>query len=809
MKKRRIFLALLTALALSCVLAACGKDGYYTGEWTDVNTVYGTQGFQNEPNADMDIDGYLDEAVWNTGTVFTHTEAGVTIAVRSFYDASGMYFGMTSSDGSVVYTQPYGLEKQTNSGFVLSILSEGDVDRINRFSVGFDAKNTPRAYGLYNYRSFTTVQGEVNSGRTQGMTTEVFVPWENIALDVTDEADVPDTIRVAVRYNVVAGQGSSGTWIYPGLSNDTNYGKFYVFDADGYADPDEPQYLLGDAADGYAKSADFDYSRADEGIYGSHNSDDRSIKPNYKNIFLRNAYAENFVFTVKIVPDLVNGSAALGGESAPAAYIIGQSSYGMQGFGIDLKAASVAADAIRIRENSYVSRIWTTTADASAVTVEGHGYDVSDGVPLTLIKEGGVYYYVLGTPEDGRLVGYTDNVIHAGSACPGLLTFNAAVDFTNIRYRAYGTGDADQAAFDAVFDALGIRRVTATATGGGRVTVDPLAVTDGGSVDVTFTAAGGAYEMAHFYVNDADVIADVRENAANGVYTIDNVTEDLDVRVEYAGADTSAVTMNFTTSDGGRYDLVTVYAEHETDKSKYYTFMTSNTSLPVTLPKGAYNLRIEAGGYLTTFAQTDASADGTLDVPLTKAAFGGTVTVNGRTLTSASDWDLSDNYLDTIYRPMTSPQNNTVWMAEAASGDFTLTADFTVTDATDPDPNGAFMISDGSTNYAIFMLHNGVRIINTTDDKGWQQRTFSSFSSGIGGRLNGNTVTITLSRTDGVFTFRAECGGAVMEKELTGLTYNWNLSGIESFSLPTGEVAVGFAAATGAAVTYSDIVFTH
>lgn len=48
-----------------------------------------------------------------------------------------------------------------------------------------------------------------------------------------------------------------------------------------------------------------------------------------------------------------------------------------------------------------------------------------------------------------------------------------------------------------------------------------------------------------------------------------------------------------------------------------------------------------------------------------------------------------------------------------------------------------------------------------------------------------------------------------MEKELTGLTYNWNLSGIESFSLPTGEVAVGFAAATGAAVTYSDIVFTH
>ena len=335
MKKRRIFLALLTALALSCVLAACGKEGYYTGEWTDVNTVYGTQGFQNEPNADMDIDGYLDEAVWKTGTVFTHTEAGVTIAVRSFYDASGMYFGMTSSDGSVVYTQPYGLEKQTNSGFVLSILAEGDVDRINRFSVGFDAKNTPRAYGLYNYRSFTTVQGEVNSGRTQGMTTEVFVPWENIALDVTDEADVPDTIRVAVRYNVVAGQGSSGTWIYPGLSNDTNYGKFYVFDADGYADPDEPQYLLGDAADGYAKSADFDYSRADEGIYGSHNSDDRSIKPNYKNIFLRNAYAENFVFTVKIVPDLVDGSAALGGESAPAAYIIGQSSYGMQGFGID------------------------------------------------------------------------------------------------------------------------------------------------------------------------------------------------------------------------------------------------------------------------------------------------------------------------------------------------------------------------------------------------------------------------------------------------------------------------------------------
>lgn len=808
MKKRRIFLALLAALALSGVLAACDKGGYYTGEWTDVNTVYGTQGFQNTPNADMNIDGYLDEAAWEGGAVFTHTEAGVTISVKSFYDVSGMYFGMTSSDNSVVYTQPYGLDpKRTNTGFVLSILAEGDVDRINRFSVGFDAENTPRAFGLYNYRSFTTVQGEVNTGRTEGMTTEVFVPWENIALDVKDEADVPETIRVAVRYNVVPSHGSTGTWIYPGLGNDTNYGKYYVFDADGYADPDRPEYLLGDAADGYAKSADFDYSRADEGVYGSWDSDDRTVKPNYKNIFLRNAYAENFVFTVKIVPDLVNGSATLGNESAPAAYIIGQSSYGMQGFGIDLKPATIAADAVRIRENSYVSRIWTTTADANAVTVEGHGFDVSDGVPLTLIKEGGVYYYVLGTPEDGQLVGYTDNVIHAGSACPGLLTSNAAVDFTNIRYRAYG--ENDQAALDAVFDALGIRRVTVTAAGGGRATADPIAVTDGGKTDVTFTAAGGAYEMTHFYVNDADVIADVKANAADGVYTIDNVTEDLDVRIEYAGAETSAVAMNFTTSDGGRYDLVTVYAEHETDKSKYYTFMTANTALPVALPKGAYKLRIEASGYLTTFADVDAAQDGTLDVSLTKAAFGGTVTVNGRTLTSASDWDLSENYLDTIRRPMTSPQNNTVWMSEAADGDFTLTADFTVTDATDPDPNGSFMISDGSTNYAIFMLHNGVRIINTTDGGGWQQRSFTSFSSGIGGRLNGNTVTITLSRTDGVFTFRAECGGAVMEKALTDLTYNWNLPGTESFSLPTGEVAVGFAAATGAAVTYSDIQYTH
>lgn len=144
----------------------------------------------------MNIDGYLDEAAWEGGAVFTHTEAGVTISVKSFYDVSGMYFGMTSSDNSVVYTQPYGLDpKRTNTGFVLSILAEGDVDRINRFSVGFDAENTPRAFGLYNYRSFTTVQGEVNTGRTEGMTTEVFVPWENIALDVKDEADVPETIR--------------------------------------------------------------------------------------------------------------------------------------------------------------------------------------------------------------------------------------------------------------------------------------------------------------------------------------------------------------------------------------------------------------------------------------------------------------------------------------------------------------------------------------------------------------------------------------------------------------------------------------
>lgn len=819
--KKRYFIPLVFMLLVAAVgMTACGSNTKYdTGTWAKIESQYGTQGFHCTPEAGMEIDGYLDEAAWNEKAkkLFTHTEAGCSFVVRSYYNVSGMYFGMTSRDYNVIYARRYGLEQLVNTGFVLSIFAEGDTTLDRKFAVGMDAGNTPRAYGLYNYLGRTTVQGVVNSGETDGMTAEMFVPWENIGLTVESEADVPENIRVAVRYNVVTGDvGSTGTFLYPGLGNDTNYGKLYKFGANGYSDADQDGWLLGDAVDGYAKSANFDFSQADEGIYGTwaqKQPGNRSLQPNNLNIFVRNIYAERFVFTMRIKPDMSAGSAVLNGVDSSTVNLMAQTSYGMYGFGISLLTNTVNSNAIRIGRISYISRTWKADTEAQAFyTAQYEGSIAEDGVVLTLIKDGDTYYYVYGTPENGVYIGYDRSVIHGGPACPGVISSNCAAFMSDIKCTTYGNSAKDNAEMTRILNSLGAVRVSATTVGGGAATIAEDVVQVGGDAVVTFRPASGAFEIDKVECivgeTETDITDDVRQNAFRGVYVLKNVMVDTTVRVTYKQTETvRTATITMTPPAGVNLPTVHIGAENTTDKTKYYEMRTTGATAVMQLPAGSYTFRLVATGITTTTFTLDVGDNATHEIVFEKAPFGGSVTVNGRTLASSAEWDCTESCTGTAYRPAGIAQNAIVWMSNAKNGNLKFTADYKVTATTDSDPNGGFAISDGSTTYYVFLLRNGVRVIDATHNAGWQDRTYADFSTAISDNLVGKNVSLTLSRTDGEWSFTAAYGDTTFTQKLENMTDSWggaNNTG-KPFDLPTGEVAVGFAA-TAAAVTYSNIL---
>lgn len=815
MKKRYFVPLLFVLLVASVCLTACGsRNNYKTGTWSAIESTYGTQGFHCTPNADMNIDGYLDESAWTEKCTseFNHTELGCSFVVRSYYDVSGMYFGMTARDYNVIYARKFGMQQSVNSGFILSVVPDGDTTLSHKFSVGFDAGNTPRAYGLYNYMSRTTVQGVVNSGETDGMTTEVFVPWSNIGMNVGSAEDVPETVRVFVRYNVISGDvGSGGTNMYPGLGNDWNYGKMYNFGATGYCAEDKNGWLLGDAADGYAKSTDYDFSRADEGVFGTDASGDRTLSPNNKSIFLRNVYADRFVYTMKIRPQLEDGSAVLGKSSRSTVNLMAQTVYGMYGFGISLMDGSVNSNTVRVTRISYVGRVWTDPYEWQAFYTTQHGGSFAgDGVTLTLIKDGDTYYYVYGTPEDGVYIGYDRNVIHSGAACPGVISCNSAAVLSDIRCTTYGRSDEDNAEMTRILNRLGAARVTATAVGGGAVTLAEDVVSIGGDAEMSFRYAGGSYVIDKVErvtgESTEDITADVAEKAVHGKYFLKNVTTDTAVNVTFRQTETRTATVTLKMPAGVTMPATLISAEGKTDKTKYYEVRTGSATVDMQLPAGEYNFRVIAAGLTTAAFELDVTQNATHEVELTKAKYGGNVTVNGVQLSSSQEWDYSESNNDAASRPSGTPQNAIAWMSDTASGDFTFTVEYTVTSSVDTDPNGGFAISDGSTTYYVFLLGNGVRIIDATHNLGWQNRTYSAFNTAVSGNLVGKKIALTLARTDGVWTFTATYGSATINQTLKDLTASWGGANKtdEAFALPSGEVAIGMTA-TDIAVTYENI----
>ena len=98
-KAKKFLLAGLATIACAFGFSACNdsfdnltNDTEYTYDWTYV------QEFVDECDADMTIDGKLDEARWEDAHWLYHGEDNVKLAYTTVFSEKGLYIGAKAED---------------------------------------------------------------------------------------------------------------------------------------------------------------------------------------------------------------------------------------------------------------------------------------------------------------------------------------------------------------------------------------------------------------------------------------------------------------------------------------------------------------------------------------------------------------------------------------------------------------------------------------------------------------------------------------------------------------------------------------
>ena len=237
-----------------------------------------------EIDEEMALDGVLDEDVYAGNRYMQYSLSNTNVRLTTHFGEKGLYVGCVIKDTYIYHNKPYLMD--ANSSMYLYIVPTDVIENgTQTLQIAADTQNIWSAnYVLFD--AATTVQGgDVNTGNSEGMTLEYFVPWQELGLD-----EKPETVKIFPTYNHVSAQGvSSGLKLSP----IGNWGKpfmYYLFDADGYINEDAEGAIVGDSATGIAKSAGWDLT----GL-SSETPSVRSVEDDAQIVFFKNAFTSSYV----------------------------------------------------------------------------------------------------------------------------------------------------------------------------------------------------------------------------------------------------------------------------------------------------------------------------------------------------------------------------------------------------------------------------------------------------------------------------------------------------------------------------------
>ena len=620
---KKILISVCSVLTLTCSVAgitACKDKGFTANPAENEYEYKYTTNYEGENDPGIEIDGVLDEDVWQNKKWFTnafYTDINGTmpkLAVTAFNTEYGVYMAAKVQDGNVVYSGSLDQSKNTTFEFYYyadkSDTVLGDRDYSTRHAFMMDCGGE-----LYStcerMKRAVVVDGVVNSGATTGATVEIFVPWSEMRIDVSDGV-YPQKLFLLPAYRPILKGNTTSTQMFPVPLNPMHHIKnYYVFDDNGYTDPDAEGVIIGDASNGVAKSANWDIENLPEGKLSV------TTGVEFNTIYFKDAFAENFMAETTIYP--FGGPEGYAGRYAGFFLLATNGNYYTMMLDMRenrLVQASDGGNALNAFGLTTLTEAHKFWEQVTKVTVDNP--DVVDGATP---YESGVRFKII---KDRAKIHYFANDIYLysetldfvqGRVYAGLFNMNVYAEYQDYSFTALTDEE-----LNAELNYCNIYNVEAkTTTAGGYVEASKDYALAGESIDVKIVTDSG-YKVSKITCNGEDITQVVSETAYNGIYTLANINEKTEVNVEFAKIE-NAVTYKgllVLTKEDAQKETVAAditLVNKTANEQRYEAVSTTNYGFEVKVEAGEYKLFVE--NYIGSLPITiDASVTETVEIDL-------------------------------------------------------------------------------------------------------------------------------------------------------------------------------------------------
>ncbi|MGN1062152.1 MAG: hypothetical protein ACI4RO_03400, partial [Candidatus Scatosoma sp.] len=420
---RKYLLLLLSMLCAMCFFAACSSKVNVSDVKLEalpaLDPVYGVN-----PGEGILIDGEANEAIWKEKSYLKNEEKerNVSYYVTTHLSERGVYIFAYSSDAWVCYANRNNYKRNTHFYFVLTAKSGQE-----NFNSGVcrELKIDTSAYTMpsnFRYTAVSTLDGELNSGKSKGMQVEVFASWEQLGLDA--EAARPEEIKLFSSYFSVTGLNTDGKYV-SNLFSSTAPSTHHRYNENGYIETGDLEIGLGSSAYGTVKSGGFE--KTENGM--------ESVGGGSQTAFF-NMYSDSFVITSKIRS---NGAVYNKSTIGKAGFILSQPSGHYSAIMLDLRApiennsqAKTNVEADGTIKNDRLISLCNYPFGSQVRTSEI--YEGVDGayedVELVLIKDKSTCYYIV----NGKLAKIEYLPWIQGAVRAGIYAMNADCVFTDYSF---------------------------------------------------------------------------------------------------------------------------------------------------------------------------------------------------------------------------------------------------------------------------------------------------------------------------------------------------------------------------------------
>lgn len=503
---------LIITLSLACTLTLCGgvftacggdrkidviesDDGY---EWKY------NQAFADETDADMKIDGKLNESRWTDKNWLTHREQNVEMRYTTSFSEKGLYIAAEAKDARMQWNDTRAF--MNNSSFFFYVISNEATEYHAFDCLGFYVDELHSA--CRQQTRFSAKANRTEEGGTPTLTAEFFASWEALNYEVNEETGMPDEVRFIPAYRYVVGVGSQeNTFLKPALAElgGNKVRNAYAFDGDGYINVDVEGADLGNGNNGFAKSDGWDLSN----VKGGENGVGKSIKSSLygdQAIFFKGIESSRYSYSVDIKYDRkIVGT-------FPAAGVL------------DMKSAT-DFNIMRFHGDDFTNsgkkefRYFLLDFHSNRSDKQYGYYKAgtgSDTVNVRVIKDDTRYYYIF----NGVYEFSVDLDWLGGKTVPGFYTFDAEVEFADWEVTDYEGAGKDEA-FNALCAQYMDTVKLSSDVSGGTITADKLAVAAGSGETVKlFVTPSRGYMLTDFTVNGTSEYDTVVAELQNGVYEL-------------------------------------------------------------------------------------------------------------------------------------------------------------------------------------------------------------------------------------------------------------------------------------------------